>query len=133
VVFEGKIFRSSEDAYQFGKPRKPAVAEWLVSAPSPHLCAAAAHALFAFDIVPGWSSLKVCRMQRVVEAKFLQNTDLREMLLETAPHKLIENSKTDPFWGIGKKGDGKNMLGVILMETRERLLYGVGGLDDPRD
>jgi len=72
-------------------------------------------------------------MQRVVEAKFLQNTDLREMLLETAPHKLIENSKTDPFWGIGKKGDGKNMLGVILMETRERLLYGVGGLDDPRD
>jgi ribA/ribD-fused uncharacterized protein len=122
VMFEGRTFRSSEDAYQFGKPRKPAVAEWLISAPAPHLCAAAAHSLFAFDIVPGWSKIKVIRMRQVVEAKFRQNKDLYEMLMDTGTASLKENSPTDPFWGIGKNGDGKNMLGVILMDLREKLL-----------
>jgi hypothetical protein len=121
VLFEGRVYRSSEDAYQFGKPRKKEVAEWLISAPSPHLCAAAAHSLFAFDIIPEWSIKKVPRMASVIEAKFRQNKDLYELLLDTGTSKLIENSKTDPFWGIGKKGDGKNTLGILLMDLREKL------------
>lgn len=121
VWFEGRRFRCSEDAYQFGKPVDRAVAEWLVSAPKPHLVAAAAHALFSFDIVEGWNDLKVPRMQRVVDAKFFQNEGLARGLLETGEQQLVENSKIDPFWGIGKNGTGKNMLGEILMETRCRL------------
>ena len=121
IEFEGRIFRSSEDAYQFGKPRKPAVAEWLISAPSPHLCAAAAHSLFAFDIVEGWSKNKVVRMAKVVDAKFDQNPKLRKQLLETGDRMLIEISTTDSYWGCGKKGNGQNMLGILLMATRERL------------
>ncbi|KKK98019.1 hypothetical protein LCGC14_2646970, partial [marine sediment metagenome] len=30
-------------------------------------------------------------------------------------------SKTDPFWGIGKKGNGKNMLGKLLMKVRKEI------------
>jgi len=34
---------------------------------------------------------------------------------------LIEDSKMDGFWGIGAKGNGKNMLGRLLMEVREQI------------
>ena len=122
VTFEDRTFRCSEDAYQFGKPKDPAVAEWIISAPKPHLCAAAAHALLGFDIVPEWSTKKVPRMARVIDAKFRQNRDLRKKLLETNPRSLIEESNTDAFWGIGKKGNGHNMLGILLMATRNELL-----------
>lgn len=121
IVFEGRTFRSSEDAYQYGKPKDPEVAEWLVSAPKPHLCAAAAHALFSWDIRPDWSKIKVDRMRAVLHAKFGQHEDLRQMLLDTVDAILIEESKTDPFWGTGAKGNGKNMLGLLLMQIREEI------------
>ena len=121
VEFEGRKFRSSEEAYQFGKPKDPAVAEWLVSAPKQHLCAIAAHSLLAFDMREDWNSIKVDRMRRVIEAKFTQNPELKELLLKTGNAVLVEESKTDAFWGIGKKGNGKNMLGTLLMELRAKL------------
>lgn len=34
---------------------------------------------------------------------------------------LIENSKMDSFWGIGKNQKGKNMLGKLLMKVREEI------------
>jgi predicted NAD-dependent protein-ADP-ribosyltransferase YbiA (DUF1768 family) len=34
---------------------------------------------------------------------------------------LIEDSKIDAFWGIGSRGKGENMLGVLLMELRSEL------------
>ena len=121
--FEGRMWRSAEDAYQFGKPRDPAVAEWLITAPKPHLCAAAAHALFAFDIYPDWQTKKVTRMAKVIDAKFTSDV-LAEKLLFTGDRMLIEESKTDAFWGTGKKGNGRNMLGILLMATRDQLRRG---------
>jgi ribA/ribD-fused uncharacterized protein len=121
VIFEGRSFRCSEEAYQFGKPNKKEVAEWLVSAPKPHLCAMAAHGLLVFDIVEDWNIKKVDRMKRVLLAKFDQNPTLAGYLLSTGSKILIEESKTDAFWGIGKKGNGQNMLGKLLMEIREEI------------
>ncbi len=43
IEIDNKMFRSAEDAYQYFKPIKLEVAEWLISAPKPHLCAMAAH------------------------------------------------------------------------------------------
>jgi N-glycosidase YbiA len=54
------------------------------------------------------------------DAKF-SSPVLAEKLLFTHPRQLIEESNTDAFWGLGKKGNGRNMLGVLLMETRERI------------
>ena len=119
VKFEGSVFRNSEEAYQFGKPKDKAIAEWIVNAPKPHLCAIAAHSLLAFDIKPNWSKIKVERMRQVLKAKFSQNLELMKQLLETKGFSLVEDSKTDSFWGVGKKGNGKNMLGQLLMELRD--------------
>ena len=121
IMYGGRNFPHSEAAYQYGKPKDSAVAEWIVSAPKPHLCAAAAHALLSFDIDPDWNEVKVKRMKGVLKEKFNQHHVLKEKLLNTGDAILIEESNTDAFWGIGKKGDGKNMLGVLLMDVREEL------------
>ena len=113
-----RVFRSSEDAYQYSKPRKRAVAEWLIAAPSPHLCAAAAHALFSFDIRSDWATFKLGHMRTVLRAKFDQHADLKLRLLETGDRPLIEESRMDAYWGVGGKGTGKNMLGVMLSDLR---------------
>jgi ribA/ribD-fused uncharacterized protein len=119
-----KYFRDSESAYQYGKPAKQDVADWIVSAPKPHLCAIAAHGLFSWDIRPDWATAKVPRMRMVLKHKFdrCAQWTLAEKLLNTGDAELIEESKTDAFWGIGKKGTGKNMLGVLLMERRAELV-----------
>jgi ribA/ribD-fused uncharacterized protein len=43
------------------------------------------------------------------------------MLLSTGNKELAEASPTDYFWGIGKKKNGENRLGKILMNLRKDL------------
>ncbi len=128
MLFESRIFPTAEHAYQFGKAKKPEVAEWLMAAPAPSLLAMAAHGLYHWDIVPGWSKNKVNRMRAVLFAKFLQFDDLRELLLSTGTEELVEVGSVDNavnrYWGrveIKGKLVGKNMLGTLLMDTREVL------------
>lgn len=121
VEVSGRAFLTAEHAYQFGKPIDPKVAEWITAAPKPHLVAAAAHALFVFDVRSDWATYKLDRMRQVLRAKFDQHPDLRLKLLRTAPLALREVSTTDAFWGTGRNGRGKNMLGAMLMELRSDL------------
>ena len=64
-------------------------------------------------------------------AKFQQNGDLKEILLQTRRKELVEAS-TDPFWGAGLSlndrnilnrdaRSGCNVLGKVLMRVREML------------
>ena len=77
-----------------------------------------------------WKEVKVQRMKDVALAKFSQHPSLAEQLLGTGDAILIEDSQVDAFWGIGKKGNGQNMLGKILMETREMLRSGPAGIPE---
>ena len=124
VAFEGLLFPTAEHAYQYGKPRKAAVREWLMAAPTPSLLAMAAHGLYSWDVAPGWSSSKVDRMRAVLVAKFTQHADLAEVLLATGDARLVEYSttdnKTNRFWG-EVNGVGLNTLGTLLMEVRQIL------------
>ena len=120
LVFENVVFPTAEHAYQYGKFRDEEVKHWAMMAPKPHLLAILAHGLFSWDIVKDWSKIKVDRMYEVLEVKFSE-PELREKLLATDNAILIEDSKTDSFWGIGKSGKGKNMLGKLLMKVRKEL------------
>jgi predicted NAD-dependent protein-ADP-ribosyltransferase YbiA (DUF1768 family) len=40
------------------------------------------------------------------------------MLIDTGDAKLVEHTKNDKYWGDGGNGQGKNMLGTLLMEVR---------------
>lgn len=68
-----------------------------------------------------WESVKDDAMRRAVKAKFEQHEEIREILLNTGDAELVENTTDDHYWGIGSRGDGKNMLGIILMEVRAQL------------
>lgn len=68
-----------------------------------------------------WESIKDDVMRKAVFAKFTQHVNLRELLLATGTAAIVEHTERDSYWGDGGNGTGKNMLGRILVETRERL------------
>ncbi|TWU49278.1 NADAR family protein [Rubripirellula reticaptiva] len=68
-----------------------------------------------------WESIKDNVMRGAVMAKFSQHDDLRELLLATGQAKLVEHTTNDAYWGDGGDGSGRNMLGRILMEIRDKL------------
>lgn len=68
-----------------------------------------------------WESVKDDVMREAVYAKFSQHEDIKETLLSTGDATLVEHTEKDSYWGDGGDGSGKNMLGQILMEVRDRL------------
>jgi ribA/ribD-fused uncharacterized protein len=127
VEFEGKTYPTAEHAYQAGKAAKPAVRDWILSAPTPALAAMAAHGLYVWDVVPDWASIKFARMRKVLRAKFTQHEDLAKLLIETGERRLVEagtvSNAVNRLWG-EVAGSGQNMLGVMLMELRKDLISG---------
>ena len=73
----------------------------------------------AIPLREDWEEIKVEHMKAIVLCKFEQNPNLKEQLLATYPHELIEgNWWHDTFWGVCN-GVGQNNLGKILMELRD--------------
>lgn len=68
-----------------------------------------------------WDEVKDAVMRRAVLRKFELHAELRELLLSTGEEDLVENAPSDYYWGCGRDGSGKNMLGTILMEVRDTL------------
>ncbi len=79
-----------------------------------------------------WSGQRQIIVYRGLQAKFEQNTALRENLLATGDAILAECAQEDPIWGIGlsmtderrldpKQWKGQNLLGYTLMDVREQL------------
>jgi ribA/ribD-fused uncharacterized protein len=68
-----------------------------------------------------WEQVKDDIMRQAVRAKFAANDDIRAVLLGTGEARIVEDAKNDYYWGIGATGNGKNMLGKILMEVRAEL------------
>jgi hypothetical protein len=95
-----------------------------MAAPTPALLAMAAHGLYQWDIAPDWSKVKFDRMRAVLWAKFTQHMDLAAFLLDTKDAVLIETATVDNavnrLWGEVPGKGGKNMLGIMLMEVRDR-------------
>ena len=70
---------------------------------------------------PDWEQVKDDVMRRAVCRKFETHAELRDLLLCTGDEELVENAPRDYYWGCGKTGTGRNMLGKILMEVRTAL------------
>ena len=75
---------------------------------------------------PDWENVKLSIMEEIVQAKFAQNEDLKQLLLSTGELTLEEgNTWHDTFWGVdAKTREGQNHLGRILMRVREELQGG---------
>ena len=82
-----------------------------------------------------WSGARQALAMRALYAKFTQNEDLKEKLLDTGDAWLVECARSDTLWACGislqdeKRKDasnwrGMNLLGFALMEVRKTIITG---------
>ena len=71
-------------------------------------------------------------MDEAMYLKFRQHNDLRTLLLNTYPARLVYTELSDPLWGGDGEGVGMNELGKSLMRVRERLRIERGKVIDQR-
>lgn len=118
VSFEGIQFPSNEHAYVAAKTLDLDIRKKIAMVESPAKVKKIGRTL---DLRKDWEKVKVPIMHNLIEEKF-SDTVLRELLMKTAPMKLIEgNTWGDTFWGECPLGTGKNMLGKLLMYERDGL------------
>ncbi|SMM98514.1 3,4-dihydroxy-2-butanone 4-phosphate synthase / GTP cyclohydrolase II [uncultured Candidatus Thioglobus sp.] len=118
-ILDGKHWRTVEHYYQAQKFYKhPEIYNKIQSANTADLAKTIADTYIS-KINTDWTKHRVAFMHNAVQAKFDQNQQLKAILLETEDKLIVERIDTDSFWGDGKDGKGKNMLGKLLMHLRE--------------
>lgn len=121
VKVDGKKYKTSEHYYQSQKFKGTTYEKTIRDASGPMEAATLGRTTSKkFKLRKDWESVKDDVMRKVVEAKFRQHDGIRAELLATGNAKLVEETSDDLYWGCGHNGKGKNMLGVILMEIREK-------------
>ena len=58
-------------------------------------------------------------MTAMLKVKFAPGTRLHRRLLQTGDLELIHESEKDFFWGQSRSGEGRNLLGQLLMRLRD--------------
>lgn len=125
VWFAGIKFKNSEAAFQAMKcidPKDRLQFENLTPSQAKRLGR-------SIKLRPDWDQVKDDIMLKVCLAKFTQNTDLRNKLIETYPKYLEEgNDWNDRYWGVCQ-GAGLNKLGWTLIMIRDKFILQENGLD----
>jgi len=117
---DGVEYPTNEHYYQSQKAKDIVDKDSIRSQPTPFLAMRLGRALPPSKMVENWDLKKVGIMREGLMAKFSQNPDLKTRLLATGDAHLHEDSPTDGFWG-WKHGNGSDILGSLLEETREKL------------
>lgn len=68
-----------------------------------------------------WDEVKDEIMRSALHAKFTQHPELKSLLLATGEAIIVEHTENDNYWGDGRDGTGRNMLGIMLMEIRSQM------------
>jgi len=117
VEWEGRVYGSAEAAYHSGKYLRAERDVFTTLEPD---LARKLSRVKPYDTA-AWEARQVPTMREVVWAKFSQNPELAKKLLATGDRYLEEtNWWGDKFWGV-YRGEGQNLLGKIIMDTRARL------------
>ena len=108
----------------------------ILRATEPRECKALGKKVAPFDIKT-WNQVKFDIVKKGNRAKFEQNPDLKQKLLDTGNAVLAEASPLDKVWGIGldaaaaastdmAQWPGQGLLGIALMELRREFSGGAG-------
>lgn len=117
VTYEGITYRNSEAAFQAAKTLKNK--EKFKDMTGVEAKKAGRVVIMRND----WDEIKLEKMYEICLAKFSQNPELKEKLLETKDEYIQEeNTWGDMYWGT-VKDVGQNNLGKILMQVREELKH----------
>lgn len=118
-VWDGRTYQNSEAAFQSAKSLDPAVRDAFSTMNGVTAKREGKKVCLRRD----WERVKLGLMEEIVRAKFSQNPDLLDRLVETGDMELVEGNRWhDTFWGVDMfSGLGSNHLGKILMKIREEL------------
>lgn len=91
---------------------------WVLSSPNAGIAKKRGRQI---EVRKDWEQVKLNIMEQLLNHKFLNNPDLKKLLLDTGERELIEgNWWGDTFWGVCN-GIGENHLGKLLMKVRKEL------------
>jgi hypothetical protein len=131
----GKLFSCAEQYMMYGKAilfGDAEIAAEILEAVAPRQHKALGRKVRNFsDAI--WKANRETIVTDGSRAKFTQNLELRQALLDTAGTELVEASPFDRIWGIGLAATdqraehpaqwrGQNLLGKILTRVRDELL-----------
>jgi len=120
-VLDRKYWRTSEHYYQANKFEMfSEIYNAIQQVKTPTLTKEIAHSN-KYD-KEEWNQKKILFMYNALYEKFTQNDGLKEILLTTKKNYIVEKAIDDEFWGSGADGEGKNMLGKLLMYLRDEFL-----------
>ena len=115
----GVVWPSAEHCYQAAKSTLTCVKQEIFE------CADAVGAKrmgATIELRPDWDDIKLEVMRRILVAKFTQNPEFYILLLNTEGLALVHQAPWDGFWGTGKNGRGKDMMGKMLTDMRDAWL-----------
>ena len=144
--YAGKHYVNAEQFMMYHKVlmfNKFDLAEQIMQTSDPAKCKQIAGQRFPEFDAELWNKTCAAIVKRGVKAKFAQNEEILEILLNTRNALLAECSPYDEKWGIGlyihdpnrfviAKWKGRNLLGRILMEVREELRQELRAAQDGR-
>lgn len=114
---------TSEHLYQALKFNDANIQHEIIKASSPSQAKSIAHNAPYDKMVRTSLTARLSIMDRVLRIKFRQHPDLLQILLNTMPYDIVENSSKDKTWGANLHMDGyyygENNLGQLLMKTRD--------------
>ena len=119
IEFRGKLYPTSEHAYQAAKCTDPQGCEEIRNARSPGRAKTLANETYGAAKDPAWDSKKVAVLEEILRAKLTQHPEAQKALRDSGHEDIVEDSPTDYFWGEGADGSGQNMLGKLWMKIRD--------------
>ena len=115
IEYNGKIYPTSEHAYQAAKTLDDDVSEQIRLCDTPSKSKALG---MKVQLRSDWEQVKPGIMEEILNIKF-SDPLLKKRLKNTAPGQLVEdNNWGDVYWGVCD-GIGENNLGKILMKIRD--------------
>lgn len=120
VDWRGRMWMTSEHAYQAAKFDDPAIIDKIHAATSAYAALKLAEQ-YKDHIRSTWSDEKLSVMEDIIRHKLAQHPYIKRYLLESGDATLVEDSPKDSFWGRGPDWKGQNHLGRLWMKLRSEL------------
>lgn len=118
IAWGGAEWPTVEHAYQASKCVRQDEATAILNAPTPSVAKRIGNRA---KLRTDWDDVRVPVMYELLRLKFAPGSALACELLATGNAVLVEgNTWGDKFWGVCN-GEGRNMLGVLLMGLRDEL------------
>ena len=122
IELDGYVWPTTEHYFQAQKFFGTPYYDYIRSLPTPREAFQVSRLPQAAECVRGdWPRVKKQIMLKALRAKFIQDEQLRQLLLDTKDVDLVEHTRNDSYWGDGGDGSGQNQLGKLLMQVRKEI------------